>query len=123
MRRAGLAQLDGLLADVEPGRPVDRWMEADGPESPAFQGVLARLRDRAGSAYDTAALATLAGLERERATYMLVAAVLRGDVRAPAALVALGDFRAELTEAHATAGATLAAAIDAALRGYSVPIQ
>jgi hypothetical protein len=117
VRRKALGQLDGLLADAQAGRPLDRWMEADGPESPTFAGFLDVLRDRARPAYDRAALAALAGIERDRAEHMLMAAVLRGDERAPAALAALGDFRAELAEVRATAGAKLAAAIDTVLSG------
>ena len=117
VRQSALSQYDRLVQDLQAGRPVDRWMEPSPPESPAFQAFLETLRAPGGPAYDRAALGALAGVERDRAEHMLLAAVLRRDARAPAALAFLGDFRAELLEARRRAHPAMTAAIDAVLNG------
>jgi hypothetical protein len=67
-------------------------------------------------------LLALQGIERDWAEHMLVAAVLRGDVRAPAALAELGDFQAELVEARLHVEPATIAAIDrVSIKGF--PLQ
>lgn len=112
VRRTALAHYDSLMADLQAGRPVDRWTEALPPQSPALGRFLECLRQPKGPAFDTAGLLALQGIERDWAEHMLVAAVLRGDVRAPAALAELGDFQAELVEARLHVGPATIAAID-----------
>jgi len=102
LRSRGIKQLEALLKDMEANKEMDSWLERPESRSPEMKSLLKALRADPSviPEYPQAEMNHLTDLERRHAVFVLLAAIERGDPRAPAALSWLdaADFADVLEE-------------------------
>jgi hypothetical protein len=102
LRGRGIKQLETLLADISADKALDSWLERPESRSPEMKALLKALRAEPSviPEYPETEINKLTELEKRHAVFVLLAAIERGDPRAPEALSWLNasDFADVLEE-------------------------